>query len=53
MPTAIPIAMPTYAAVESLLGGDAAGIGDELLTDKVVLPGVTVAVMVLDGTTKF
>jgi hypothetical protein len=45
--------MPTYADVESLLGGDAAGIGDELLTDKVVLPGVTVAVMVLDGTIQF
>jgi hypothetical protein len=52
-PTAIPIAMPTYAAVESLLGRDASGIGDGLLTDEAVLLGVAVVVMVLDGTILF
>jgi hypothetical protein len=52
-PTAIPIAMPTYAAVESLLGRDASGIGDGLLTDEAVLLGVGVVVMVLDGTILF
>jgi hypothetical protein len=53
MLTAIPIAMPTYAAVESLLGRDASGIGDGLLIDEAVLLGVAVVVMVLDGTILF
>jgi hypothetical protein len=53
IPTAIVIAMPTYAAFERLLGCDAAGIGEELLTEDDVLLGVAVAAMVLDGTLLF
>jgi hypothetical protein len=53
LPTAIPIAMPTCAAFERLLGSDAADTGEGLLTEDDVLLGITVAVMVLDDTLLF
>jgi hypothetical protein len=53
IPTAIPIAMQTYAAFERLLGCDAAGIGEGPLTGNDVILGVAVAAMVLSGTLLF
>jgi hypothetical protein len=53
IPTAIPIAMQIYAAFERLLGCDAAGIGEGLLTGDDGFLGVKVVAMVLGCTLLF